>query len=435
MDTSAALLLRSVIEDEVNDATISCETGNDFNGALALRISSIFVILLGSLAGILFPLLARPPTPQTPSSTPKPRSALKITIPIPQPLLFATKHFSSGILLATAFIHLLAPASEALRNPCLTGLVTEYPWVEAIVLITVVVTFFVEILVGVFAGDAAGGGYQVLRGDDVEGKGGYRGLPGDEGGRAGEGDGLLRAASDSDSLSLSETETLEEDHSSSNSNSNPNSGLLSTSPSHPSIRATNPPATPTKSQSHSQNTQPWKPHLTRLLLLESSIILHSLLIGLSLSVAGPEFPTLYAVLVFHQTFEGLGLGTRLAEIRWPPSKQYTPYILGCAYALSTPMAIAVGLCVRGSYSPGSQGVLVVSGVFDSVSAGVLIYSGLVEVMAREFLFQPEFHSRGKGHGGDGGDGDGRGRDVRSVFAAFFWLCAGAAAMAVLGKWA
>jgi zinc transporter 1/2/3 len=69
-------------------------------------------------------------------------------------------------------------------------------------------------------------------------------------------------------------------------------------------------------------------------------------------------------------------------------------------------------------------VLIVSGVFDSVSAGVLIYSGLVEVMAREFLLSSH-----------GENQEGRRKDVRSVFAAFFWLCVGAAAMAVLGKWA
>jgi zinc transporter 1/2/3 len=287
--------------------------------------------------------------------------------------------------------------------------ITEYPWVEGIVLITIVGTFFVEILVDIFAGQT----YTSIPQEDgdVEGKDGYEAVPSSR--NQGERDGLLRSGSDS--LSLSETETLEEGHS--------NSGLLSTSQT--SRSTINPPAT-TNSQSHAHSSitvQNWKPPLTRLLLLESSIILHSLLIGLSLSVAGPEFPTLYAVLVFHQTFEGLGLGTRLAEIPWPSQKQYTPYMLGVAYALSTPLAITVGLCVRGSYSPGSQEVLVVSGVFDSVSAGVLIYSGLVEVMAREFLFHPHEENQGEK------------RDVRSVFAAFFWLCVGAAAMAVLGKWA
>ncbi|KAL3486411.1 Zinc/iron permease [Aspergillus germanicus] len=375
MDTSATLFIRSIIEDEINDAAISCETGNDFNGALPLRISSIFVILLGSLAGILFPLLARPSTasPSSSPKTPSPTSKSTFKILIPQPLLFALKHFGSGILLATAFIHLLAPASEALRNPCLTGLITEYPWVEGIVLITIVGTFFVEILVDVFAGH--GHGYEAVRG-------------------------------------VGECEEGKDGHPDPDSPSHSNAGLLSTSQ---TSRSTNPQLI--KSQNN------WKPPLTRLLLLESSIILHSLLIGLSLSVAGPDFPTLYAVLVFHQTFEGLGLGTRLAEIPWPTHKQYTPYILGCAYVLSTPLAITVGLCVRGSYSPGSQGVLIVSGVFDSISAGVLIYSGLVEVMAREFLFNSH------------GENQGEKRDVRSVFAAFFWLCVGAAAMAVLGKWA
>src|SRR5699024_42937 len=49
-----------------------------------------------------------------------------------------------------------------------------------------------------------------------------------------------------------------------------------------------------------------------ILFLEFGIIFHSVFVGLTLAVAGDEFKTLYIVLVFHQLFEGLGLGTRLA---------------------------------------------------------------------------------------------------------------------------
>ena len=46
------------------------------------------------------------------------------------------------------------------------------------------------------------------------------------------------------------------------------------------------------------------------------MIFHSIFIGLTLSVAGEEFVTLYVVLTLHQTFEGIGLGSRLAGIDW-----------------------------------------------------------------------------------------------------------------------
>jgi len=159
--------------------------------------------------------------------------------------------------------------------------------------------------------------------------------------------------------------------------------------------------------------------MTAIFILEFGVIFHSIFIGLTLAVAGEEFNTLYVVLVFHQTFEGLGLGTRLASIPWPKSKQWTPYLLGIGYAISTPIAISIGLGVRQTFSPGSNRTLIVNGVFDSVSAGILIYTGLVELMAHEFMFSPYMQRA----------------SIRTVLSAFGMLCLGAALMALLGKWA
>lgn len=126
--------------------------------------------------------------------------------------------------------------------------------------------------------------------------------------------------------------------------------------------------------------------MTAIFILEFGVIFHSIFVGLTLAVAGSEFGTLYIVLVFHQTFEGLGLGSRLAATPWPRSRKNTPYWMGVGYAFSTPIALAVGLGVRNIYAPGSQTALIVNGVFDSISAGILIYTGLVELMAHEFMF-------------------------------------------------
>ena len=126
--------------------------------------------------------------------------------------------------------------------------------------------------------------------------------------------------------------------------------------------------------------------MTAIFILEFGVVFHSIFVGLTLAVAGAEFNTLYVVLVFHQTFEGLGLGSRLAVTPWPKSKQLTPYIFALVYGLSTPIALAVGLGIRKTYTPGSQTALTVNGVFDSISAGILIYTGLVELMAHEFMF-------------------------------------------------
>ncbi len=150
--------------------------------------------------------------------------------------------------------------------------------------------------------------------------------------------------------------------------------------------------------------------MTALFVLEFGIIFHSIFIGLTLAVtASANFTTLYVVLVFHQTFEGLGLGTRLAITPWPRDKRWTPYFLGFGYAISTPIAIAVGLGLKRIYSPGSQTSLIVNGCFDSISAGILIYTGLVELMAHEFMFSNTM----------------RKAPMRVVLSAFGMMCLGA----------
>lgn len=159
--------------------------------------------------------------------------------------------------------------------------------------------------------------------------------------------------------------------------------------------------------------------LTAIAILEFGVIFHSVFIGLTLAVAGEEFPTLYVVLVFHQTFEGLALGSRLASIDWPKSKRWTPYLLGAGYAVSTPIAIAIGLGVRQSFAPGSQTTLIVNGVFDAISAGILIYTGLVELMAHEFMFSGYMQRA----------------PLKEVLGAVATMAVGAGLMALLGKWA
>lgn len=53
------------------------------------------------------------------------------------------------------------------------------------------------------------------------------------------------------------------------------------------------------------------------LVLEFDVIFHLVIIGLNLGTAGSEFATLYPVIVFHRSFEGLGIGARLSAIPIP----------------------------------------------------------------------------------------------------------------------
>jgi len=112
--------------------TIECGPENDYDGRLGLRISAIFVILVGSLLGTLVPILL----------------ARTQRLPFPRTALFIAKYFGSGVIIATAFIHLLAPAVEALGSPCLDedSPITQYSWPEGIALMTVFLMFFIELI-------------------------------------------------------------------------------------------------------------------------------------------------------------------------------------------------------------------------------------------------------------------------------------------------
>jgi solute carrier family 39 (zinc transporter), member 1/2/3 len=381
MSLAGDLAHLAVRQSVASEAPPSCDTGNEYDGRMGLRVAAIFVIWLGSSAGACFPIYA------------KRNKGLKV----PEWTFFVAKYFGSGVIVATAFIHLLAPAHVALTNECLTGPITEYSWVEGIVMMTVFVLFFIELMVMRYA-----------RFDN-------------------------HSHSDAHTDNHSHSHDQGSDH---QLGSQPNDATLAnkSAPLTPDTldrrrsRSAHVPGEDhlghqrkhqDNEEDHSSlNIEDYSAQMTAIFILEFGIIFHSVFIGLTLAVAGAEFNTLFVVLVFHQTFEGLGLGSRLAVIPWPKDKRWTPYILGLAYGLSTPIAIAVGLGLRRSYPPESATTLIVNGVFDSISAGILIYTGLVELMAHEFMFSNVM----------------RKARLQVVLSAFGVMCLGAGLMALLGKW-
>ncbi|KAH8878587.1 ZIP zinc/iron transport family [Thozetella sp. PMI_491] len=141
------------------------------------------------------------------------------------------------------------------------------------------------------------------------------------------------------------------------------------------------------------------------LILEFGVVFHSVIIGLNLGVAGHEFATLYLMLVSHQSFEGLGIGARLSAIPFPEDLSWLPWFFCPCYGLMTPIAIRALYCD------------IVPCVFDSISAGILIYTGLVELLARDFIFEPSPT-----------------RDKKQITFTMMCLYLGAEIMALLGKW-
>ncbi|KAF2110017.1 Zinc/iron permease [Lophiotrema nucula] len=358
-----------------------CVGSNAYDGRMGVRISAIFVILIGSMLGACFPIFAR----------------RHKGLGVPEWTFFIAKYFGSGVIIATAFIHLLAPANEALGNECLTGVIAAYPWPEGIALMTVMLMFFLELMTMRY--------------------GNFGGEHPHEHGHSHSPDPPIPAASRSHGNSIDLENRHKFDTHTQDTGTHhhgPGEDHLGHAREHKdnSILADD-------WQERGIMPETYAAQMTAIFILEFGVIFHSIFIGLTLAVAGEEFITLYIVLVFHQTFEGLGLGARLATVPWPKSKRWTPYILGIAYGFSTPIAIAIGLGVRKSYPPEGETTLIVNGVFDSISAGILIYTGLVELMAHEFMFSP-YMQKGP---------------IGRLLSAFVLMCLGAGLMALLGYWA
>ncbi|CCE86808.1 Piso0_005321 [Millerozyma farinosa CBS 7064] len=361
-----------------------CEAGNEYDGKLwGARISSVFVVLVASAFGSLFPIL----------------SSRYSFIRMPWWCFFIAKYFGSGVIIATAFIHLLEPANDSLTKDCLGGTFDEYPWAYGIALMTLFVLFFCE-LVSYHYVD------QKVTREFGEGEtGNSHSHFGDENIY------VKKDVDDQHDLSKDEEET---DH---------KCGAESTQmayPDHFSHANDHQDQELVGTPMGRDDREQYLGQLLNVFVLEFGIIFHSVFVGLTLATSGEEFKTLYVVIVFHQMFEGLGLGTRIAATAWPKNRRWTPWVLALAYTLTTPIAIGIGLGVRTSYPPGSRRALITNGCFDAISAGILIYTGLVELMAHEFLFSSEF----KGPGG-----------FKLMITAYLIVCVGAGLMALLGRWA
>ncbi|KAF9151880.1 hypothetical protein BG015_006099 [Linnemannia schmuckeri] len=154
-------------------------------------------------------------------------------------------------------------------------------------------------------------------------------------------------------------------------------------------------------------------------ILEFGIALHSVIIGITLgATAGAEFVSLLIALLFHQFFEGVALGGRIASLQFKRSS-LQPWLLSAWFACSTPLGMAIGIGIRSTYEGESVTSLIVQGVFDACSAGILLYTAMVQLMSTEINSNVAF----------------RESSPKSQVVQFLALWFGAAAMAIVGKWA
>lgn len=326
------------------------------------------------------------------------------------------KYFGSGVIIATAFIHLLAPAFDELGSDCLSGTWKEYDWAPAIAMVAVFFMFFAEVA-AYRAGSKRlirlGVAYSSHTADDTD----------------------AHAHSHAHDPPLAvDTSALEHPghvHPEAIPNATGHDGLGAHLHLHPNDhddaeKAITPKAKdPESLSSHSDLTLSHGPsdaeaaaQLVGVAVLEFGVILHSIIIGLTLAVSD-EFIVLFIVIIFHQTFEGLGLGARLAGLTLPSRLWWARYAAGMLYAICTPIGIAVGLGVRQSYNGNGKAAMIVTGLLDATSAGILLYTGLVELLAHEILLNPRMMKSSNG----------------KLAYVFICMCLGAGLMALLGRWA
>jgi solute carrier family 39 (zinc transporter), member 1/2/3 len=155
------------------------------------------------------------------------------------------------------------------------------------------------------------------------------------------------------------------------------------------------------------------------MLLEAGILFHSVFIGMAISVAtGTPFVVFLVAISFHQSFEGLALGSRIAAINFSKSSP-KPWLMVLAYGTTTPIGQAIGLLVQSSYDPHSETGLLMVGIMNAISSGLLLFAGLVQLLAEDFLSDKSYDIL-KG---------------RRRWYAFMAVIGGATLMALVGAWA
>jgi hypothetical protein len=105
---------------------------DDYN--TPLHVGALLIILTVSSSACAIPMLA----------------AKFPVLRIPEPFFFGVRHFGTGVLLATAFVHLLPTAFISLGNPCLSNFwTTDYPAMPGA--IALVGIFFVSVIEMIFS--------------------------------------------------------------------------------------------------------------------------------------------------------------------------------------------------------------------------------------------------------------------------------------------
>ncbi|KAJ3173939.1 high-affinity Zn(2+) transporter zrt1 [Geranomyces variabilis] len=436
----------------------ACASSLDGSYSLQLHIAAIFIIMSLSFLGTMLPVIGR-------------RISAARLGDLPFQCL---KLLGSGVILSTAFVHMLSPAQQQLTSPCLPQVFQDYgSWAGAIAICGILFTHFIQ-CVAVAA----------IRNKHSHAPA-TSAVPAGAGGAVGNVEQPKPQAEDAASIDAHDRTLVhilptpapspllatQQDNSSTSSNESRATAGSVVAPSshshshshhahhhhqHRHARVGTP--TPSSSSTHTQpSVSPsahaiidleqgglflQEPHAVHrnshahaddahvhslvladaaektmtTYILELGIASHSIIIGLTLGAAREEFRSLFIALCFHQFFEGLALSTVVMDADL--KRRAVAIGMVVFYSFTTPFGIALGIALSQSFSENATAALIATGVLDSLSAGILLYDGLANIIV------PHFQSKNF-----------RGASAKGQGAQFFFLWLGAFVMALIGRWA
>ncbi|KAJ2308083.1 hypothetical protein IWW51_001049 [Coemansia sp. RSA 2702] len=363
-----------------DEGEVDCYASGVDDWHKGLHIGAIFIVLAASGLGVFLPVLGHF-VPQ---------------LHMPRTALTLGKHLGTGVIIATALIHMLPGGYENLGNPCIGSRMGDFGgWPGTLAMMAIFAMHLIEFVLS----------------NHAMGKHAHsHGLPADL--AAPHHDAEARAATRVENDSTQTASLRVDSHAGElEKPQDENCDAVAVHTHHNHVHGA--------SFINADAMTMAERHRISTYILELGICLHSVIIGLTLSVAtGSEFKTLLIAICFHQFCEGLALGSRLAEVQHRKNAFLRAALSAAFFMLVTPLGMVIGIGIRYSYAPSSPASLIAMGVLDSLSAGILLYSGLVNLLAEEF-----------------GTLEFRGYRTTKKVACFAATFIGAGIMALIGKWA
>ncbi|KAH6651372.1 Zinc/iron permease [Chaetomium tenue] len=392
------LLAELARRDDANERP-ACGSGKKGSYDTGIHVFALFLILALSTLSCGFPLFSQ----RLSKGSKRQRN-----------IIFLCQHFGTGVLMATAFVHLLPTAFTSLTDPCLPHAFSKgyRPLAGLIAMVSAFVVVALESYLTTRGashshshhaweevdsddGDGNGGAHtqegessrharrdrpSSIALDDLEATeglvGGASPLPGSTPTMAPPREGLLKPQRDSTQDDNRESLDLELSFEE-----------LSPSPNPDHQPKPEPRLLPLQ---HIPTPEEQKRMMLQCVLLEAGILFHSVFIGMALSVAtGPTFAVFLIAISFHQSFEGLALGTRIAALHFPRSSP-RPWLMVLAFGATTPIGQAIGLFIHRFYDPMSQTGLLMVGFMNAISSGLLLFAGMVQLLAEDFLSEKSY---------------------------------------------